>query len=95
MRASFAILLGLCLLSACTERQYEDYGLSSDAELQLTPVSHPRGYGFADCFACHVHSNIHQVDGFNPVATEGARRATANGGIESCRGCHGSNGVSE
>ena len=60
----------------------------------LTQTDHPSGWGEANCFLCHNKDNIHQTDrsgtGLN---LEAIRSLTETDGLESCSGCHGTNGL--
>jgi hypothetical protein len=93
--AKWATLLALnvpAFLMGCgSGNDYESYSSIKDGvATQLLPSNHPHGYGKTDCFQCHTARNIHV--GATPQ-TALARSLVEQSGIQSCRGCHGSNGV--
>jgi hypothetical protein len=85
-----AVLLLLNLLVGCADRQYENYQTTS---ITLSAENHPHGYNRTDCFVCHLPMNIHQVDRMGHASFPFAKGAVERNGLNSCRGCHGSNGV--
>lgn len=80
------------LVSACgTGTDKESYSDVTEAVApQLTPQNHPHGFGLSSCFQCHLEHNIHVSS--NPASTL-ARQLVAQSGLNSCRGCHGTNGI--
>ena len=95
MIKKFLFLLVCLFLSSCYEdSQFEHYDLE---QLVLTSESHPYGYGQENCFFCHVKENIHSISASEiELGTreniEAARRGVEQQGVQSCSGCHGSNG---
>ncbi|HLE00250.1 MAG TPA: hypothetical protein VJB59_08325 [Bdellovibrionota bacterium] len=89
------LLFTLFWLAGCSiDRQYERYpNLTKLEDITLTEDNHPHGYGRSDCFSCHVSVNIHRVDYVQSGLLNTAQRLTETYGIDSCRGCHQSNGV--
>jgi len=88
------LLLAVCiLLGGCAaDRQSEDYGVTS-ADLTLTPQNHPHGWARQECFGCHIPANLHLVNRLNHPSFSSARDLVEQYGIQSCRGCHSTNGV--
>jgi hypothetical protein len=83
------------LLSACAaEKKSEYYGATTSSDLLLSASNHPHGWTRSSCFGCHVESNIHQINRMNHPSFGSAKHLVDAYGVASCRGCHGSNGVS-
>ena len=91
------ILATLFFLNGCGSQhgQPEDYHMTSTDDLILKPSNHPHGYGRSDCFLCHIHSRIHQVDHLNSPNFDLAPALVKQSKLKSCSGCHGKNGVGE
>ena len=89
------IILSLAgVLCGCgTGTTEENYGMSTLADIQLTQINHPHGYQQISCFNCHVMSNIHQVDRVGSGNLPVVRALVQDGGLTTCSGCHGTNGV--
>ena len=86
-------VLFLVLLSACgVQRQYESYPMTI-TDLTITTQNHPHGYGKSECFTCHLPSNIHNVDRIGAPSFAIAKTLVEQQGLNSCTGCHGTNGV--
>lgn len=91
-----AYLMIFLFLVGCGEqkRQYEQYNINSVQDLTLTSSNHPHGFGESQCFVCHNPSNLHRVNRIKAPNFDLANPLVKQSGIASCRGCHGSNGVS-
>ncbi len=85
--------LFLIMISCGVQRQPENYQLEGIADLNLTAVNHPHGYTRTECFVCHLPQNIHLVDHLGAPSFGLARPLVEAQGLLSCRGCHGSNGL--
>jgi hypothetical protein len=88
----FFFCLSSISLVGCADRQYENYNMTA-ADITLSSNNHPHGYNRSDCFLCHLPMNIHQVDRLGAPSFPFAKGAVERNGLNSCRGCHGSNGV--
>lgn len=83
----------ILFLAGCgVQRQYESYPMTL-ADLTITTQNHPHGYGKSECFACHLPSNIHNVDRIGAPSFAIAKTLVTQQGLASCAGCHGTNGV--
>lgn len=90
---SFVLLLSATLLSCAVSRQGDDYQMTGVVDLSLTESNHRHGYGYSDCFACHLPQNIHTVDRIHAPSFSLATPLVQSQGLNSCSGCHGQNGV--
>lgn len=100
MKALFALLIvsGLFLAQCGDENLLlgEDHGniVAGSLGAVITQDEHVTGWGEANCFACHNTVSMHQTDrsgtGLNMAAI---RQLTVDDGLESCVGCHGTNGL--
>lgn len=87
-------VFGLSVAAGCGGGPaYEDYKLTSQADLLLTQQNHPHGHRQSECFHCHVRTGIHQVDRLGSPLFGMARTLVDQSGLASCSGCHGRNGL--
>ena len=92
--AIFFLLLGGCGESSQKAEFYGDL-LTSEGGLTLTESEHRIGWGKKQCFMCHIPDNIHQVDNIADldINLKDIQDIVRKEGVESCRKCHGTNGV--
>lgn len=91
-----ALLTALLACVCCgVEPKSEDYGATLPQELVLTPSNHPHGWTQSQCYGCHVSANLHERTSISASMSAYAKRLTATRGLESCKGCHGRNGVGQ
>ncbi|MCC6765511.1 MAG: hypothetical protein IT293_12700 [Deltaproteobacteria bacterium] len=64
---------------------------------QLTAAEHPTGWQRRECFTCHPIEELHRTDhsGTGVLPLEDIRRLVARDRLDSCRLCHGNNGLDE
>ena len=60
MSKIFFLIWIIFFINSCgQDRMYEDYEYVVLSDLRLTEENHPHGWGYKDCFYCHVKANIH------------------------------------
>lgn len=87
------LLLFIIFCSCSVKKQGEDYHVTTQEDLVLRADNHPHGWEKAECFTCHVSTNIHLENRLNHPSFNSARGLVEQYGLMSCRGCHGSNGA--
>lgn len=96
----FLLLFSSIIACVGEENEGQNFGniLEGPEGLILTIEEHPDGWGRSDCFVCHPIAAIHIVDrtdGEFPIPIEIIQEIVEEGGLDSCPGCHGDNGVPE
>ena len=93
---SFLFIASWILSLGCqVDRQTDEYKFAETNPLQLSRDSHPHGFLRSQCFACHLPTNIHQVDRLKDPSFAMASFLVEQNGLRSCSGCHGDNGVQQ
>ena len=87
-----AIVILIFIAGCAAEKKSEDYKITA-TEITLTNENHSHGWQKQDCFFCHVPTNLHQVNRLGHSSFDSAKSLVDTYGIQSCRGCHGTNGI--
>lgn len=101
MSISVSIIFLVLLFFGCgnDKPNMENYGdiYSSDEGIVVSQAEHQSGWGKQNCFLCHNSRNLHLLneefpppDGFD---LKQIQKLVTEKGIESCKTCHGSNGL--
>ncbi len=87
-------LLPLLLLLACEgDPCARGSMLDSPGGLLVTPETHPTGWGFAECEACHALPALHRSGCTPEIDLDAVREHVETEGVAGCVDCHGDNGV--